>query len=234
MLRCIHLSGLSGNLISLRQQQSLLKIQWLCNSLISRQEGRSLMNYSINDKSKMLDGAYFCSILWLACKGQKTTETLLWSAASFYPTQSDNFLIFIHSCKCKYFQGLPRYDVDITTTAKDINKKPSKVQQHDWDECVSEMKELFRKRMSVCPYVQHPSIRIAAEASLPLGIYAQTDRQTTWPGEQRRGKRAVSLGQQQLQQQQLQQSWYNRVIEQLFPNSHGVETTIPFSTLLRS
>ena len=32
--------------------------------------------------------------------------------------------------------------------------------------------------MCVCPYVQHPSIRIAAEASLPLGIYAQSHRQT--------------------------------------------------------
>ena len=132
------------------------------------------MNYSINDKSKMLDGAYFCSILWLACKGQKTTETLLWSAASFYPTQSDNFLIFIHSCKCKYFQGLPRYDVDITTTTKDINKKPSQVQQHDWDECVSEMKEIFRKRMCVCPYNIHPF----ASQLKPPSLLASTHRQT--------------------------------------------------------
>ena len=40
------------------------------------------------------------------------------------------------------------------------------------------MKEIFRKRMCVCPYVQHPSIRIAAEASLPPSWHLRTDRQT--------------------------------------------------------
>ena len=63
----------------------------------------------------------------LLVKDRKQSETLLWSAASFYPTQSDNFLILINRSKCKYFQGLLKYDVDILTTVKDINKKPSKL-----------------------------------------------------------------------------------------------------------
>ena len=86
---------------------------------------------------------------------------------------------------------------------------------------------------NACVSVRTTSIHSHRSWSLPPSWHLRTDRQTTWPGEQRRGKRAVSLGQQQLQQQQLQQSWYNRVIEQLFSNSHGVETTIPFSTLVR-
>ena len=176
MLRCIHLSGLSGNLISLRQQRSWLKIQWLCNSLISRQEGRGLMHYSINDKSKMLDGAYFCSILWLACKGQKTTETLLWSAASFYPTQSDNFLILINSCKCKYFQGLLKYDVDITTTVKDINKKPSKVKCSMIEMHVCQKWRRYLE--NACVSVRTTSIHSHRSWSLPPSWHLRTDRQT--------------------------------------------------------
>ena len=62
----------------------------------------------------------------------------------------------------------------------------------------------------------HPFTSQLKPPSLPLfnNSYAQTDRQTTWPGEQRRGKRAVSLGQQQ--QQQLQQSWVSSQGDQMF------------------
>ena len=69
---------------------------------------------------------------------------------------------------------------------------------------VSEMREIFRKRKCARP-------PFASQLKPPsLSSSTTTDGQTTWPGEQRRGKRAVSLGQQrqqQQQQQQPQQSW---------------------------
>ena len=78
-------------------------------------------------------------------------------------------------------------------------------------------------------------IRIAAETSLPPSISlsstatdGQTDRQTTWPGEQRRGKRAVSLGQQrQRQQQQLQQQSWVLQGDQLCQEDLKLDTTGP-------
>ena len=112
----------------------------------------------------------------LLVKDRKQTETLLCSAASFYPTQSDNFLILINSCKCKYFQGLLKYDVDITTTVKDINKKPSEVKCSMIEMHVCQKWRRYLE--NACVSVRTTSIHSHRSWSLPPSWHLRTDRQT--------------------------------------------------------